>query len=255
MQFVELGEAKTRQGMRLVTVGHVPSPWSEAAKGILFAKKIPFVGVRYVPGDDSCQMWTGCNNAPVAMLDDEPPRSGWAEILLQAERIAPERRLVPEDAEQRALLFGLAHEICGEDGLGWNRRLQGIAASLEGEGGGFPKPIAEMLGARYGYRPGCGRHADDRVEAILRLLAERLEAQAASDSPYYLGAELTALDIYSAAFMNLFKPLPPEHVALPEILRAAFEDLDPRTAAALDPILLDHRDRIYAEHLELPLTL
>jgi hypothetical protein len=44
-------------------------------------------------------------------------------------------------------------------------------------------------------------------------------------------------------------------VALPEILRAAFEDLDPRTAAALDPILLDHRDRIYAEHLELPLTL
>ena len=43
------------------------------------------------------------------------------------------RTLVPEDAEPRALLYGLAHEICGEDGLGWNRRLQGIVASLEGE--------------------------------------------------------------------------------------------------------------------------
>jgi len=28
-----------------------------------------------------------------------------------------------------------------------------------------------------------------------------------------------------------------------------------RTDAALDPILLEHRDRVYATHLELPLAL
>lgn len=37
--------------------------------------------------------------------------------------------------------------------------------------------------------------------------------------------------------------------------RQAFELRDPITEAALDPILLAHRDRMYAEHLELPLSL
>jgi hypothetical protein len=37
--------------------------------------------------------------------------------------------------------------------------------------------------------------------------------------------------------------------------RAAFETRDARTDAALDPILLEHRDRMYATHLELPLSL
>jgi hypothetical protein len=37
--------------------------------------------------------------------------------------------------------------------------------------------------------------------------------------------------------------------------RGAFETLDARTAAAVDPVLLAHRDRMYAEHLVLPLSL
>ena len=37
--------------------------------------------------------------------------------------------------------------------------------------------------------------------------------------------------------------------------RAAFEALDAHTEAALDPLLLEHRDMMYANHLELPLTL
>ena len=37
--------------------------------------------------------------------------------------------------------------------------------------------------------------------------------------------------------------------------REAFSLLDDATGAAVDPILLAHRDRIYAEHLELPLSL
>ena len=38
-------------------------------------------------------------------------------------------------------------------------------------------------------------------------------------------------------------------------IRAAFETLDTQTAAALDPILLTHRDMMYAQYLELPLSL
>jgi hypothetical protein len=37
--------------------------------------------------------------------------------------------------------------------------------------------------------------------------------------------------------------------------RAAFDTIDPATAAAVDPILVEHRDRMYASHLELPLSL
>jgi hypothetical protein len=34
--------------------------------------------------------------------------------------------------------------------------------------------------------------------------------------------------------------------------RAAYTVRDPLLLAALDPILLEHRDRIYERHLELP---
>jgi glutathione S-transferase len=185
----------------------------------------------------------------VAVYDDEAPRGGWAEILLLAERLAPEPRLVPEDPSLRADLFGLAHEICGEMGLGWCRRLEGVAAGLEGSGG-FPRPIAAYLGPKYGYRPGIGPEAHRRVLDVLRLLSARLDGR-----DYYLGDRLTALDIYSAAFMNLLQPLPPEQCPMPEMLRSAFGQLDDETRAALDPKLLAHRDRIYADHLVLPLEL
>ncbi len=55
--------------------------------------------------------------------------------------------------------------------------------------------------------------------------------------------------------MALIKPLPAEQCPMAEALRPAFEAMDDTTRAALDPILLAHRDAIYAQHLELPLTL
>ena len=66
---------------------------------------------------------------------------------------------------------------------------------------------------------------------------------------------LSAVDIYSATFMALFKPLPPEQCDMHPGVRAAFEWLDAPTAQALDPILLEHRDMMYSRHLELPLSL
>ena len=51
------------------------------------------------------------------------------------------------------------------------------------------------------------------------------------------------------------KPLPPEHCPMPDAMRPAFESLDEATANALDAILIEHRDFVYDEHLELPLSL
>ena len=256
MEFVDVEDARRRDGMRLVTVGGIPSPWSEAAKGIFRVKKIPFVGVRLMPGDKAVPEWSGHGNAPVALYDDERGRAGWAEILLLAERVAPEQPLVPLDAAERALLFGIAHEICGEMGLGWCRRLDGVHASLASDGAtGFPKPVAEYLAGRYGYRAEEADLVHRRVLDVLGLLSRRLHAQRERGSPYYLGESLTALDLYSAAFMVMGSPLPPEQCPMPEVMRAAFEAKEPDVLAALDPILIEHRDRIYAEHLELPLTL
>lgn len=254
MEFVAFEEARRRAGLRMVVVSGVPSPWGEAAKGILHVKKLPFAAVRLDTGNRALVEWIGQESAPVAMYEDEAPRGGWAEILLLAERLAPEPPLVPRDAETRALLFGLSHEICGEMGLGWCRRLDGVAAGLEGRGG-FAKPIAQYLGPKYGYREGVGPEARRRVLELLGMLAARLHAQREQGSHTYLGNALSALDIYSATFMALFKPLPPEQCPMPEALRAAFETVDEETARALDPILLEHRDRIYAEHLALPLSL
>ena len=55
--------------------------------------------------------------------------------------------------------------------------------------------------------------------------------------------------------MALFKPLPDAVCAMNPGVRAAFEWLGAETAAAIDPILFEHRDMMYARHLELPLAL
>jgi glutathione S-transferase len=256
LEFVSLDEARRSQGLRLVVIGGVPSPWGEAAKGLVHVAGVPCVAVRAQPGDAEVAAWTGQASFPVALYADESPRGGWAESLLLIQRLAPAAGLIPSDCERRAELFGLAHEICGEMGLGWCRRLAGVAASFESGGRiGFPEPIARYLADRYGYRPGIEVEARARVATLLEMLARRLHARRRAGSPYYLGDALSALDVYSATFMALFRPLPPEQCAMPEALRAAYETPDPATDSALDPILLEHRDLVYARHLELPVPL
>ena len=87
------------------------------------------------------------------------------------------------------------------------------------------------------------------------MLAARLKSQRQNGSRYYVGAGLSAADIYSATFLALFTPLPAEQCPMPEPFRAAFSSMDEGERAALDPILVAHRDSVYEEHLELPLTL
>jgi len=255
VRYVSVEDAIRRGGLRMVVVGDVPSPWGEAAKGILHIKGIDWVAVRLAYDSEPLKEWAGQRSGPVAVHEDERPRDGWAEILLLAERLAPTPSLLPADAAERALAFGLAHEICGENGLGWARRLQLAHAGLQ-NAGGFPVRVSQYLAKKYGYHgPATGVAASVRVAELLDMLAARLKTQHQAGSRYYVGDALTAVDIYSATFMALFAPLPAEHCAMAAATRAAFATRDAQTEAALDPILLAHRDRTYATHLELPLSL
>jgi glutathione S-transferase len=253
-EYVSVADAIDRRGLRMVVVGNVPSPWGEAAKGMLHMKRVPWVAVRLAYDDARLAEWAGQRSGPVVLYDDDKPRSGWAEILLLLERLAPNPPLIPQAADQRALMFGLAHELCGEGGLGWTRRLQLIHAGLHGQGG-FPAPVAKYLGKKYGYTPALGAAAPGRIAELLSLLSTRLEAQRAAGHRYYFGDSPTALDVYSATSSAMFQPLPHDVCAMEPNTRAAFELRDPVTDAVLDPILFEHRDLMYAEHLELPLAL
>jgi glutathione S-transferase len=253
-EYVSVEEAMKRRGLRMVVVGNIPSPWGEAAKGILHVKGVDWAAVRLAYDSEPLKAWAGQRTAPVAFYDDEPPRPGWAEILLLAERLAPTPALLPADPAARALVFGLAHEICGEEGLGWSRRLQLVHAGLH-NAGGFPEASSRYLGRKYGYRPDIGASCGARVLDLLGLLAARLKAQHLAGSRYYVGEGLSAVDIYSATFMALFGPLPAEYCTIAAGLRATFDTRDAATEAALDPILLGHRDMMYREHLALPLSL
>ena len=249
-QYVSVEDAIARSGLRMVVVGHVPSSWGEAAKGIFHIKGIEWAAVRLVYDNEALQKWAGELSGPVVIYDNEHPRTGWAEILMLAERIAPQPALLPADPLELSRVVTLSDQICNKGGLGWMRRLQVVHATFQKQGG-FPEKVAGYLGRKYGYTPEVGATAGARVRELLGLCARELRA----GGEYYLGDRLSALDVYSATFMGLLNPLPEPQCQMTPAIRAAFETLDEETRAALDPILLEHRDMMYARHLELPLSL
>jgi glutathione S-transferase len=242
--YVGVEEALARPGLRMVVVGGVPSPWGEAAKGIFHLKRIPWTAVRLDYESEALKQWAGQRSGPVAFYEKEKPRSGWAEILLLAERLAPEPALLPADPFARALVFGLAHELVGEGGLAWTRRLQLVHAGLQGAGG-FPPPVAKYLARKYGYTPEAGANAGARLSSLFAMLAGELKGK-----QYFVSGTLTAADIYSATCMAMFRPLPEAQCRMDPATRQAFE-----TPHEVPPALFEHRDRIYRDYLELPLSL
>jgi glutathione S-transferase len=249
VNYVEVEEAIGLPGLRLVLSAGVPGPWGESAKYCLYVKRIPYTAVRQVAGSESeaLRRWTGLSNAPIAMYGNEAPRSGWAEILALAERLAPEPSLVPVDPEQRVRMYGLANEICGEGGFGWQRRLMLIAAL------GTGNDVTRTLAHRYGYSDSATAAAPGRTAELLLLLSKQLRAQRALGSPYFVGDRLSALDLYWAAFALMVEPLGDDHCKLHPRLRDSYALREPAVRAAADEILLEHRDFIYRTHLALPL--
>jgi glutathione S-transferase len=253
-RYVSVEDAIGAEGLRMVVVGGVPSPWGEAAKGIFHLKQLDWLAVRLDYKNEALARWSGQQSGPVAIYRQEKPRDGWAAILLLAERLAPNPRLLPADAGQRAHVLGLSHEILGEEGLAWTRRLQLVHDGLHARGG-FPSQVAGYLAKKYDYLPSRSEQYSERVISLLRMLATQLNSQRASGSGYLIGDALSAADIYCAATMALFRPLPSDQCDMQPAIRAAFDASDEATSAALDPVLFVHRDRIYAQHLALPLSL
>jgi glutathione S-transferase len=253
-EYVSVEDGIHRPGLRMVVVGNVPSPWGEAAKGFFHIKRVPWSAVRLVYDNEALKNWAGQLSGPVAVYDNEVPLSGWAQILMLAERLAPDPPLLPLAPADRARVVALGDKFCGQRGLGWTRRLQLVHAGLQ-KAGGFPERVAGYLGKKYGYDPAAAESYGHRVGELLGELSAELRAQRQAGGSYYLGDTLSAADVYSATFMALLKPLPQEVCSMHPGSRAAFEWLDSGTAAALDPILIEHRDMMYSRHLELPLSL
>ena len=69
-QYVSVDEAIKRSGVRMVVVGGVPSPWGEAAKGILHVKNIEWAAVRLVYDSEPLKEWTGQRSVRARDYDD-----------------------------------------------------------------------------------------------------------------------------------------------------------------------------------------
>ena len=257
-EFVEVAEARTLSGLRLVLTLGVPGPWSEAAKGILYVKKIPYVRVRQELGGPNPELteWTAQATAPVAIWNDEPPRSTWIEQLFLAERLEPTPALIPDNIEDRMLMFGYCNELCGEHGYGWSKRLMLLHAVLtDSDADDSARAFATHMGNKYGYNQAEAEAAPARVANIVTTLGSRLEQQHDKGSRFFIGNQLSALDIYWATFAALIQPLPHELCPMSDAFRAMYINTDPVVQAAVKPLLLEHRDFIYQEYLELPVDL
>ena len=252
MDYIELADAIERRGLRLIIVRGLPSPWSQAAKTVFELKKIPFAMAPQEPGaeNEELRAWSGQSSAPVVAYDGEPPRHHWLDILFLAERIAPEPALIPADPVLRAQMIGWSHEICGELGLGWCRRLNMFQPAIDS---GSPPDHITLLAKRYRYSPAEAEAAPQRMAATLWALSEQLREQRARESRFLIGNSVTALDIYWAAFANLFDPLPDALCPIPTSWRPAFVARNAIVVEALDKSLLEHRDFICEEYFRLPM--
>ncbi len=256
MRFVEIDEARAARGTRIVIAGGVPSPWSQAAMALFDLKGLDYVAVRFRPVSEQVRAWTGSHNAPVVVHDDEPPRTGWADILGLAERLGDTPSLVPSDDARRVRMFGLAHELLGETGVAASVRLLLIHSSFATDGReGWPLGVAKYLAPKYGYAPDRVRSAKANIIGAMANFDRELEAGRARGTPYVLGADLSALDVYLALVTNLVAPLPDDACPMSAPVRHAFETLDSDVRDRLPASLRTHRDGMYAHHLPLPMRL
>jgi glutathione S-transferase len=252
--WIGIREARDLPGLRLVLLRGFPSPWSQAARAIFELKHVPFA--RVCPADDdppgALVEWTHQSSYPVAMYEDERPRAGWAEILLLAERLGPTPVLVPPDEADRAMMFGLAHEILGEMGLAWCRRLIGLAPHQENRPN---DPEVAAYSYKYASGPTDVRAAVQRIVEVLQLLSQQMRRQHEAGRNFLVGSDLSAVDIYWAVSANLLSPLPQDVLPLPGAVREALLREAEPLQHALDPILLVHQRSIHRRYLRLPVEL
>jgi len=254
MDYIEASEARNMDGLRLALTKGIPNPFCEAAKAVFFVKNIGFVPIAQhasQPNEDLLA-WTGHRNAPVVVWNDEPACTTWDEITGLAERLNPEPTLLPADPAQQAAVTEICEAICSPGGYAWNCRLMMFpeqASAAQPEAGSWEA----ILQRDYGGSRDAVAQAPARAGAVLRDLAARLHKQADAGSAYFVGEALTAADIYWAAMSTNVAQLSETQSATPGFLRKIWGRLGEQLHDALDPILIEHRDRIFERHLKLPL--
>jgi glutathione S-transferase len=255
--WLSVAEGKAASGLRLVLTAGVPGPWGESAKAIFHVKGLECPRIAQYGGQPNAELvaWTGESNAPQAIYADEPARNKWREIIELGERLAPDPPLIPDDPDSRALMFDLLHELAGDGGLGWTRRLMLFAPMMELPRDHPGRQSVTGMAKRYGYSSEAAKKAPGRAAKILDTMARQWSRQREANRPYLVGDRLSALDLYWAAFAALIEPLPDDVCPMPAGLRVAYGQGHPEMDAAVDPALLDHRLDIYEKWLELPIDL
>lgn len=250
--FVDVATARQASGVRIAVSGLVPSPWSEATKGLFHLAGVPVLAVRRLRDNAELEAWTGVDNVPVVFCDGAPPRTHWAAIAELAARLAGAGVLLPSALAARAEHIGLLDLIAGEDGIGWSARLAMIDASFATDGArGFPLPVAKFLAARYGYVPDAFAGLRAGVAEQLAFVADRL-----GDREYFAGARPGAADVYLATFLTPYTEITQADCpAMQPILRKAFGAAHEELGSLVPARLLAHRARMFERHLAYPIVL
>jgi glutathione S-transferase len=249
--YVSVADARSMPGLRIVFIAGYPVPWSEAVRAFYDIKGIDYVAVeqRFRQPSEDLRAWTGQTSAPVVMLDDDRPRIAWQDMLVLAEQIAPEPRLIPQDEDDRATMFGLCQAICGDDGFGWSVRQLMLQSNPESS-------EEEKRDMRRKYiAPVARDHLVARAGAVMAALARRLEAQGERGSDYLVGDAVTAADIYWTTFSNFVAAMSPEQCPMPRFYREMPKVVVGLLGFGAPDILIRHRDQILARHFILPMRL
>jgi glutathione S-transferase len=256
VEYLSVEAARPMSGLRLAATAHVPGIWSEAAKGLFDAKRIPYVLVEQMVGGENKALkeWTAQASGPVAVWNDERPRSSWLELIYLAERLAPEPALIPARMEDRILMFGLTNELAGDHGFGWNMRLIAMHKVMaDAKRTEFQNQVMPVLAKRYGYDAAQVDGARRQMIGIVTRLKDQLALQNQAGRDFLIGDRLSALDIYWATFAGSIDPLPPELCPnMPPEMRAGYTD--PELMALAGPALFALRDRVYRDYLTLPMA-
>jgi glutathione S-transferase len=115
--------------------------------------------------------------------------------------------------------------------------------------GGSVEPEFRTVMDEYGYQSDAVLAAPQRVADILNMISSRLKDQTARGIGFLVGDSLTAADIYWACFSNMIEPLPDDLCPISPEMRQHRTPTHPLILAAKDPILLQHRDRMFRQYL------
>ncbi|MGB1190461.1 MAG: hypothetical protein ACPHAN_07060 [Pseudomonadales bacterium] len=249
MDYQTIDIARAEPGLRLVLNAGVPGPWSEAAKALFHHHNVAFVPVAQVAGgaNEDLVDWTGHRNAPIAIYEQEPPRTRWIELLDLAERLGTGPSLLPKDRAERVEVIGWVNEIAGEGGFGWSCRhlIFDVWAERAGDNLRDANPMLQA----YRFDPTLQGRMLDTAKSFLKDLGQTLKA---GTGEYLVGETFSVADLYWAYFSNLLAPLPDEMNPMAASSRSSYE-IPGMLLSGFDASVLNHRDLMFQRHLLTPL--